>query len=58
MEEKLGSRWSWDEISFLNRHYSTKSIQSIAMSLGRTEASVRVKAKRLGLKKGGNTNDI
>lgn len=54
--EKKGEAWTWDEISFLNRHYNSKSTKSIAMALGRSEAAVRAKAKRLGIKKGGKTN--
>ena len=54
--EKKGEAWTWDEISFLNRHYNSKSTKSIAMALGRSEYAVRSKAKRLGIKKGGKTN--
>ena len=56
--EKKGEAWTWDEISFLNRHYHTKSVKHIAMVLGRSEASVRAKARKLGIKRGGDTNDI
>jgi hypothetical protein len=54
--ENKGEPWTWDEISFLNRHYNSKSTKSIAMALGRSEYAVRSKAKRLGIKKGGKTN--
>lgn len=57
-KDKKGADWSWDEVSFLNRHYSTKSVKHIAMVLGRSEAAVRAKARKLGIKRGGNTNDI
>lgn len=56
-KEKKGAVWSWDEVSFLNRHYSTKSVKHIAMVLGRSEAAVRAKARKLGIKRGGDTND-
>lgn len=50
--EKKGESWTWDEVSFLHRHYSSRSTKSIAMALGRSEYAVRSKAKRLGIKKG------
>lgn len=56
-KEKQGVAWSWDEVSFLNRHYSTKSVKHIATVLGRSEAAVRAKARKLGIKRGGDTND-
>lgn len=52
------NKWSEDEIKLLKRHYSTKSVKHIAMVLGRSEAAVRAKARKLGIKRGGNTNDI
>lgn len=55
--QEPGAPWTWDEISFLHRHYSSKSTKSIAMALGRSEYAVRSKAKRLGIKKRGNTHD-
>jgi hypothetical protein len=55
--EKKGEAWTWDEISFLNRHYNSKSVKQIAMVLGRSEAAVRAKARKLGIKRGGDTND-
>lgn len=54
--EKNGTPWTWDEVSFLHRHYDSKSTKSIAMALGRSECAVRSKAKRLSIKKGGNTH--
>lgn len=56
-KEKQGAAWSWDEVSFLNRHYNSKSVKHIAMVLGRSEAAVRAKARKLGIKRGGDTND-
>lgn len=44
-------RWTEQELSYLERHIHRSRIRDIAVSLGRTETAVRLKAKRLDLRK-------
>ena len=50
-DDKKINRWSEDEVILLKRHYKESSISDIAAALGRSEASVKAKAHRLGLDK-------
>ena len=50
-DDKKINRWSEDEVILLKRHYKDSSMSDIAAALGRSEASVKAKAHRLGLDK-------
>lgn len=50
-------KWSEDEVNLLERRYETSSISNIAAALGRSEAAVKAKARRMGLDKEDIKND-
>lgn len=50
-DDKKLNIWSEDEVHLLKRRYKTSSISNIAAALGRSEAAVKAKARRMGLDK-------
>lgn len=50
-DDKKINIWSEDEVMLLKRRYKTSSISNIAAALGRSEAAVKAKARRMGLDK-------
>ena len=49
VENKRFKAWTKEEESFLKKHYTTDSLESIAKHLGRTEDAVKTRAYTLGL---------
>jgi len=48
--EKL-KRWTEKEVKFLKKHYPHYTNHQIALRMGRSEPTVKLKAKQLGLRK-------